>query len=641
MIILTCDKISKSFGIDKVLDQVSFSVYKGTCTGIVGGNGAGKTTLFKIIAGLLEQDQGQIHKGADINIGYLAQNDSIDSNNSIWEELLVVFKPLIAMEERLRDLELEISKHTDTNTDEYRCLAEKYSSLMDDFQKKDGYGYESQMRGVLIGLGFTPDEFYQPIWQLSGGQKTRLALAKLLLSKPDLLLLDEPTNHLDLDAIKWLEGFLKAYEGTIILISHDRYFLDSLCSSIIEIENNKATVFTGNYTDYQKRKRLESESQAKKCELQQKEIARQEAIIKRYRQYNREKSIRAAESRQKALDKMTLIEKPSYSQDIRLSFKCKSQSGIDVLKVKGLSMGFDDKTLFRDISFQIQKGDRVGIIGGNGTGKTTLFKLLLGQLKALDGTIEYGTGLDIGYYEQEQKDLNMANSLLDEISNSFPYLTMTQIRSTLALFLFKGDDVFKRVADLSGGERGRLILAKLMLAQNNFLLLDEPTNHLDMASKEVLENALEDYDGSILVVSHDRYFLNKIVNRILVLENETIKEYLGNYDDYIEKEKLLRLQDQEKNLTKEQLTKTAIREERRKKQEAIRRKRDHARLLEETEKEIKGLEDELKELEIKLSDPKLYEDREVMLKTQQQYSKVKSTLDERYEKWLEMQEGQD
>ncbi|HZK35315.1 MAG TPA: ABC-F family ATP-binding cassette domain-containing protein, partial [Bacillota bacterium] len=541
MIVLACENISKSFGINRVLDHLSFTANKGTCTGIVGANGTGKTTLFEIITGEIPYDSGNIHKAKDISMGYLPQNSSIDSDKTIWEELLDVYEPLLVLEKNIRSLENDISKYKDTSSLDYQDLASRYAKVLDEFEKGNGYGYESQMRGVLVGLGFSSDEFNQPIWQLSGGQKTRVGLAKLLLTRPEILLLDEPTNHLDLSAVQWLEAFLKNYQGTILIISHDRYFLDSLCDRILEIENHKCISFSGNYSEYRRKKTQQRAKENKEYALQQKEIARQEAIIKRYRQFNRERSVKAAESRQKMLDKMTTKDRPVDNEDIRLSFKAGKHCGRDVLDIAGLSMGFDNNLLFDDVSFHMKKGDRVGIIGANGSGKTTMFKLLLGSLKPISGAIKYGTGIDIGYYDQEQDSLNMDNSLIDELSYAFPDLTVTQIRNTLALFLFRDDDVFKKIYTLSGGERGRLMLAKLMLAQNNFLLLDEPTNHLDMASNEVLENALKDYDGSMLVITHDRYFLNKIANCILVLEDKKIKEYQGNYDDYIEKEKLLNL----------------------------------------------------------------------------------------------------
>lgn len=635
MILLSCDRISKSFGVDTILDEVTFSVSESARMGIVGTNGAGKTTLFKLIVGELPYDSGSLHKSRDLTIGYLEQNQNVDSSRTIWAEVLTVYEATLDIEKKIRSLEHSISRHTDTANPEYIALSEEYAALLELFAEKDGYSYESHMRGILTGLGFSPDEFDQPVWQLSGGQKTRVALAKLLLQKPDLLLLDEPTNHLDLDATQWLEGFLKDYDGTIMMISHDRYLLDHLCDSILELENHKAFLYKGNYSEYHQQRNQIKEIQLKEYELQQKEIQRQEAIIQRFRSFNREKSIRAAESRQKALDKIVPLEKPIDLQDIRMSFKARYHSGNDILNVDKLKMEFDGKTLFENISFSLKKGDRVGIIGPNGVGKTTLFRILLKQLQPVSGDIKYGTGIDIGYYDQEQSSIKPDNTAIEELWNSFPQLTETQIRNTLALFLFKGDDVYKSIRQLSGGERGRIMLAKLMLAENNFLLLDEPTNHLDMASKEVLEQSLADYPGTLLTISHDRYFLNKIVDRILLFEKDGITEYLGNYDDYLERKNssvLESLQAEES----EAKTKTALKEERRKEREERQKRRAFAQLLKDTEKEIASLEDQAKELESLLYDPDLYQDPDKMLEIQQQYNEAKAALEAAYERWLEL-----
>ena len=638
MIILSCEKISKSFGVDVILDELTFSVAKGARMGIVGANGAGKTTLFKLITGTMPFDSGNIYKAKDLSIGYLEQNESVDSAKTVWEELLTVYSSTLEMEKKIRSLEHDISLHTNTDDPAYIELTDEYTALMDAFVERDGYIYESLMRGVLIGLGFTNLEFDQPIWQLSGGQKTRVALSKLLLRKPDLLLLDEPTNHLDLDAAQWLEGFLKDYSGTIVTISHDRYFLDRLSNCILDIENHKCMLFQGNYTDYYMKKQQLIESQEKDFLLQQKEVERQEAIIRRYRSFNREKSIKAAESRQKALDKIVLVDKPVFIEDIRMSFNAKKHTGNDVLKVNELSMSFEENSLFENISFSLEKGDRVGIIGANGTGKTTLFNLLLERMQAISGEIKYGTGVDIGYYDQEQSSLTPENTAIDELWISFPQLTQTQIRNTLALFLFRGDDVYKNINKLSGGERGRVMLAKLMLAENNFLLLDEPTNHLDMASKEILEASLENYSGTILVISHDRYFLNKIANRILLLEDKRITEYLGNYDDYIERKNnqtLLNILNAEVPVEK---TKTALKEERKKERDEKQKKKVFSQLLSTMEDNIKSLEERVKQLEKDLCDPDLYLDVDKMREIQQEYNKVKATLESTYDEWLTLQD---
>ncbi len=640
MIILACDGISKSFGIDLVLDGITFSVTEGARMGVVGPNGSGKTTLFRIITGSIAPDSGSVYKAKGAVIGYLEQNSSVESDLAVWDELLKVFEPVLDMEKRIRDLEIDISRYEDTGSPEYKKLADEYAGLLEEFEAKNGYRYESLIRGVLTGLGFSQEEYIKPVSHLSGGQKARVAMARLLLQKPEILLLDEPTNYLDLDAMQWLEDFLKGYSGTVMIISHDRYFLDKVCDSILEIENRKGQVFTGNYSEYHKKKRLQVELQEKEYKLQQKEIERQEAIIRRYRSYNREKSIRAAESREKALAKMTLVEKPVYTEEIRMSFKAKNHCGRDVLSVEGLSMAFGNNRLFENVSFRMEKGDRVGIIGANGTGKTTLFRLLLGRLAPLKGEIRFGTGVDIGYYDQEQTSLDPTNTLMDELIGAFPHLTTGEIRNALALFLFRGDDVFKTISSLSGGERGRVILAKLMLAQNNFLLLDEPTNHLDMASKEVLENALSEYDGSILVISHDRYFLNKIANRILVLENMSVTEYQGNYDDYIAKKAYL---EELKHLEAEKepaMTKTALKEQRKKEQLERQKKKAFKQLLLDLEESIRSLEQELKSREAEMCSPDLYNNVDRMLEIQQLYNNTKSDLDDKYNEWLMLQEDQ-
>lgn len=639
MIVLSCDKITKSFGINTILNEISFSVNEGNRMGIVGPNGAGKTTLFKLITGELLYDSGSLYQSKDLSIAYLEQNESVDSSNSIWDELLLVYAPVLEMEKHIRHLETLISKHSDMNNPKYLVLAEEYSQQLELFAENDGYIYESHMRGILIGLGFSSEEFYQPIWQLSGGQKTRVALAKLLLEKPDLLLLDEPTNHLDLEAIQWLESFLKSYSGTILIISHDRYFLDNLCDCILEVENNNAVLYKGNYTEYQRRRQERRENQQKEYNLQQKEIHRQEEIIKRYRSFNREKSIRAAESREKALDKMERVEKPAYMEDVRMSFRAKKHSGNDILMVEDLSMAFDGKNLFENVTFSMKKGDRVGIIGPNGVGKTTLFRILLGQLQSTSGSIRFGTGVDIGYYDQEQSSLSPDNTALEELWDSFPSLTETQIRNTLALFLLRGDDVYKSIHQLSGGERGRIMLSKLMLAEKNFMLMDEPTNHLDMPTKEVIEDALKDYPGTLLMISHDRYFLNKIVNRIFVFEETGIKEYLGNYDDYQEKRKNQELMEALEAETPIEKTRTAQKEDRKKERDERQKQKAFQEELHKMEQHIHSLEEEVQKLEEQLSDTALYEDTGKMIEIQQCYSHSKTSLEDAYERWMELQES--
>ncbi len=639
MILLSCDKLTKSFGINTILEQISFSVKSGNRIGVVGNNGAGKTTLFKLIAGILPYDEGSIYRTKNLTIGYLEQNQGVDSSNTVWEELLTVYSPVLELEKRIRSLEKQMSNYSETLDPDYIKLTEEYSKLLEQFEENDGYIYESHMRGVLIGLGFDNQEFSQPIWQLSGGQKTKVALAKLLLEKPDLLLLDEPTNHLDLRAVQWLEGFLTEYQGTLLIISHDRYFLDSICDHILEIENRKGNLFQGNYTEYRKKKQELLKTLQKEYELQQKEIQRQKEIIQRFRSFNREKSIKAAESRQKALDKIQKLEKPINTQDVRMSFHVNRQSGNDVLQIENLKMVFDNRDLFANISFSLKKGDRVGIIGPNGVGKTTLFRIIMKELQPSDGIIHYGTGVDIGYYDQEQSSLTTNKSVLDEVWDAFPNLTETQIRNTLALFLFRGDDVFKPIHQLSGGERGRVMLSKLMLAGNNLLILDEPTNHLDMASKEVLEDSLNDYPGTMLIISHDRYFLNKIADRILEFDQNGVIEYLGNYSNYLEKKKN---QELFASLEKDQpaiKTKTALKEERKRERQEREKQKAFRQLLKDVEGKIQTLEEETRELETLLYDPALYKDADKMLEIQKQYNEKKLSLDAAYQEWLELQDS--
>lgn len=639
MILLSCDKITKSFGVNTILNEISFSVNEGNKMGVVGPNGAGKTTLFRLMVGELPSDSGSIYQSKKLSTGYLKQNESVSSSNTIWEELLHVYAPVLKIEKQIRYLENQISQLSNMDDPKYLEIEEEYSLLLDQFAEKDGYIYESHMRGILTGLGFSTEEFHQPIRQLSGGQKTRVALAKLLLKKPDLLLLDEPTNHLDLDAIQWLENFLKDYTGTILMISHDRYFLDGLCDCILGIENKKAELYQGNYSLYQRQKQENRENQKKEYSLQQKEIHRQEEIIKRYRSFNREKSIRAAESRQKALDKMVRFEKPAYMEDVRMSFHTGKHPGNDVLRVEDLSMNFDDRKLFENVSFSIKKGDRVGIIGSNGVGKTTLFRILLRQMTPTSGNVHFGTGVDIGYYDQDQSSLSPNRTTLEELWHAFPGLTETQIRNTLALFLLRGDDVYKSIQQLSGGERGRVMLSKLMLAEKNFMLLDEPTNHLDMPTKEVLEDSLKDYTGTLLMISHDRYFLNKIVNRIFVFEEKGITEYLGNYDDYIEKKKNQeQIQKLEEAMPIEK-TRTAQRQSRRKEREEREKQKAFHQQMQDMEEHIRNLEEEVQELEEQLNDTTLYENTSKMLEVQQIYSQTKASLEKAYEEWLLLHES--
>ena len=531
--ILACHNIKKSFGIDEIIKSASFHIEDNEKAAIVGINGAGKSTLLKMIMGIEDADEGEIIISKGKTIGYLAQHQETNGNNTIYNEVLEVKRPIIEMENRLRAMEEEMNHRQGEELD---ALMEAYSRLNHDFELKNGYSYKSEVNGVLKGLGFNADDYERIISSLSGGQKTRVALAKLLLDKPDIILLDEPTNHLDLRSITWLEGFLMNYPGAVIIVAHDRYFLNRIVSKVIEIDNGTVTTFAGNYSDYSKKKQQLRETQIRQYLNQQQEIKHQEAVIEKLKSFNREKSVKRAESREKALEKIEVLDKPTeVNSKMNIRLEPQTVSGNDVLTVKNLSKSFPPHTLFTDVSFEIKRGERVAIIGDNGTGKTTLLKIINRMCDADSGEFILGSNVEIGYYDQEHHVLHMEKTLFEEISDAYPSLTQTKIRNVLAAFLFTGDDVFKKVSSLSGGERGRLSLAKLMLSNSNFLILDEPTNHLDMVSKEILENALNQYTGTVLYVSHDRYFINETATRILDLQNHTFVNYIGNYDYYLEK----------------------------------------------------------------------------------------------------------
>ena len=531
--ILSCSNICKSFGENDILKQVSFHIEDHEKAAIVGINGAGKSTLLKVLIGKLNADDGVVTWAKGASIGYLAQHQDLEGAETIYDALLEVKKPVIQMEARIRSLELEMKS---ASGDELETKLSEYSRLNHEFEMADGYSYQSEITGVLKGLGFTEDEFSKPITALSGGQKTRVSLGKLLLTKPDILILDEPTNHLDMESIAWLETYLRNYSGAVIIVAHDRYFLDRVVTKIIELDMGHCTVFSGNYSAYSDKKAMLRDAAIRAYLNQQQEIRHQEAVIAKLKSFNREKSIKRAESREKMLDKIERLEKPTQandSMDIRLEPDV--VSGNDVLTVTDLSKSFDTQTLFTNVDFEIKRGERVAIIGNNGTGKTTLLKIINGIIPADSGQIRLGSKVHIGYYDQEHQVLHMDKTLFQEIQDTYPNMNNTQIRNTLAAFLFTGDDVFKLIRDLSGGERGRVSLAKLMLSDANFLLLDEPTNHLDITSKEILESALNRYTGTVLYVSHDRYFINRTATRILDLTDGSFINYIGNYDYYLEK----------------------------------------------------------------------------------------------------------
>lgn len=567
MIVLSCNNLNKSFGIDSILENVNFTVNEYDKIGIIGVNGTGKTTLFKIISGIYGYDSGDIYTSKDCEIGYLEQNTNFHSENTILEEVLEVFKDVIEMEKYLRDLEHKISEESsNTNSTTLEKLMNEYSNKLEAFSDMNGYGYKSEAKGVLKGLGFSDEDMDKPISILSGGEKTRVLLGKLLLKKPTLLLLDEPTNHLDSEAIEWLEVFLKQYKGTVILISHDRYFLDQVVNRIFEIHNKKLKTYNGNYSDFIKASAIEKELELKKFEDQQKDIKKQEESIERLKAFGREKHLKRARSKEKALAKVDVLDKPeAYRKKAKIEFNPSVTSGNDVLQLRDISMGYGERILFKDLNLDIYRGEKVALIGANGIGKSTLFKIIMNEITPLSGYIKFGTNVNVSYFHQEQKTLNLDNTIIDEIWEDNKQLTQTSLRTMLGAFLFEGEEVFKKISTLSGGERARVAILKLILSNANLLLLDEPTNHLDIDSKEVLEEALSSYTGTIFTISHDRYFLNTVVDKVLVLDENGITEYLGNYDYYIEKKK----QVQEMNTVEvvEEKTKTQLKEEKRKERE--------------------------------------------------------------------------
>ena len=531
--ILACQNINKAFGTNVILKDASFHIEEKEKAAIVGINGAGKSTLLKIIMKQIPADSGEVILAKDRTIGYLAQHEAVSSGNTIYEELLEVKQDIFELERHIRTLELQMKSQSGGELEQ---TLELYNRLNTEFEQKNGYACKSEIVGVLKGLGFTEDEFSKQVDTLSGGQKTRVALGKLLLAKPDLILLDEPTNHLDMQSIAWLENFLINYSGAVIIVAHDRYFLNRVVSKVIEIDHAKATTFLGNYSAYSEKKAQLRDSQLKAWMNQQREIKHQQEVIDKLKSLNREKSIKRAESREKMLEKMEVLDRPDTEvQELKLSLEPRFPSGNDVLRVEGLAKSFGDHTLFTDLDFEIKRGERVALIGNNGTGKTTILKIINELLAADAGSFTLGSKVCIGYYDQEHHVLHMEKTLFEEISDDYPTLTNTEIRNVLAAFLFTGDDVFKRISDLSGGERGRVSLAKLMLSEANFLILDEPTNHLDILSKEILEQALNRYTGTVFYVSHDRYFINQTATRILELTGNTLVNYIGNYDYYLEK----------------------------------------------------------------------------------------------------------
>lgn len=627
MIILSAQHIAKSFGVNAVLRDVSLTVQQGDRIGLVGVNGCGKSTLMRILAGLDAQDGGEISLVRGLRVGYLAQQNMVTSGETVWNELQKVYEQVFAMEKKLRELEDEMA-HAHTDAQRFAQLSADYDRLTQRFEEADGYSWKSMVSGVLNGLGFKPAQYDQCVDSLSGGEQTRLCLARLLLQKPDLLLLDEPTNHLDMETLQWLENYLAAYKGSVLVISHDRYFLDHVCTGIVEILMGASEQYNGNYTRYIAQRQERFESRMRAYEIQQKEIERQQAIIARYRMFNREKSIRAAESREKALDRMEKLEKPADERAIRFSFEARRRTGEDVLQLTEVSKSFGEKHLFHDLTLRVRAGDRVALIGPNGVGKSTLIKIIVGEEQPDTGFIRYGSNVDIGYYDQHQSTLHADKTALDEIWDRFPQMEQSNVRGALGMFLFTGDDVFKPIHTLSGGEKGRVALTALMLRKDNLLLLDEPTNHLDMDSREVLEDALTDFGGTIITVSHDRYFINRIANRIIEMQPDGVTEYIGNYDDYIERKNRPVAVEAEAGKTKTELEK----EKRREKlsRQALRQLKIRAQ---EAEKAVGVKEAEIAELEAQMADPSLYSDAQKSADVQRAYQKAQQALQTLYEQW--------
>ena len=633
MIVLSCNNLNKSFGIDSILENVNFTVNEYDKIGIIGVNGTGKTTLFKIISGIYGYDSGDIYTSKDCEIGYLEQNTNFHSENTILEEVLEVFKDVIDMEKYLRDLEHKISEESSNiNSIALEKLMNEYSNKLEEFSDMNGYGYKSEAKGVLKGLGFSDEDMNKPISILSGGEKTRVLLGKLLLKKPTLLLLDEPTNHLDSEAIEWLEIFLKQYKGTVILISHDRYFLDQVVNRIFEIHNKKLKTYKGNYSDFIKASAIEKELELKKFEDQQKDLKKQEESIERLKAFGREKHLKRARSKEKALAKIDVLDKPeAYRKKARIEFNPSVTSGNDVLQLRDISMGYGERILFKDLNLDIYRGEKVALIGANGIGKSTLFKIIMNEIAPLSGNIKFGTNVNVSYFHQEQKTLTLDNTIIDEIWEDNKHLTQTDLRSMLGAFLFEGEEVFKKISTLSGGERARVAILKLILSNANLLLLDEPTNHLDIDSKEVLEEALSGYTGTIFTISHDRYFLNTVVDKVLVLDENGITEYLGNYDYYIEKKK----QVQEMNNVEviEEKTKTQLKEEKRKEREQREAEKKNRVKRQNIEKEIEETEAKIEEMDILLCQEEVYSNPEKSKDVSQQKASLEEKLSALYEEW--------
>lgn len=624
--ILSCNDIKKSFGVKNILSNISFNINEKDRVALVGVNGAGKSTLFKIIVGEISKDSGDINIPKNTKIGYFSQNLNLNENNSLFDELLTVFSQIINMEFKLRELEQKMQIY---KNEELNLIIKEYDKISTYLSENNSFDYNSRIKGVLKGLGFTEDDFYKEIKFLSGGQKTRVALGKILLEEPDILLLDEPTNHLDIKSIQWLENFLKSYSKALFIISHDRYFLNKIVNKVIELENTKSTIYNGNYSDYAEKKHIAREIMLKHYLNQQKEIKKQEEVIKKLRSYNREKFVKRAESREKLLDKMEKIEKPdNLPAQMRLSLSPKKESGNDVLIVENLSKSFDFN-LFNNISFDIKKGDKVALIGANGIGKTTLIKMIMEKTSIDNGSIKLGSNVVIGYYDQEQQNLNLDKTIFDEISDTYPNLKNEEIRNALAVFVFTGDDVFKKISTLSGGEKGRVALAKIMLSNANFLILDEPTNHLDMVSKEILEDAIKNYTGTCIYISHDRFFINNTATKVIELTKSKMNIYLGNYDYYLEKCEQKEIVSE--NIKSKEISDNKMDWKAQKETQAEARKKENA--IKKLEQEIENIENKINEANEKLTLEEVYTNPYKSKEIYEEKTKLEEELNILYDKW--------
>ena len=627
--VLSCQNISKAYGADEILNQINFHIEAKEKLAIVGINGAGKSTLLKIIMGEEEADEGQVIIGKDITVGYLAQHQDSYYDKTIYEELLSVKQDVINLQNQIRELENNMKNLSGKELEE---ALDRYTKMNHTFEQQDGYVFESMITGILKGLGFSEDDFHRPVSELSGGQKTRVSLGRLLLSRPDIILLDEPTNHLDLNNIRWLEGYLGNYDGAVIIVSHDRYFLDKIVTKVVEIENTKATIYHGNYSYYAQTREEVRLSKYRAYMNQQAEIKHQEEVITKLKQFNREKSIKRAESREKMLNRIERIEKPQEINDeMRLTLTPAVESGNDVLFIDGLSKSFGNHVIFENVHMDIKRGERVALIGNNGTGKTTILKIINQLLPKDSGTITLGAQVHIGYYDQEHQVLHADKTIFDELQDAYPAMTNTKVRNLLAAFLFTGDDVFKQIKDLSGGERGRVSLAKLMLSNANFLILDEPTNHLDIVSKEILENALKHYTGTLLYVSHDRYFINQTATRILDLTKNGIKSYIGNYDYYVEQQLVSTAQAEEKSTAVKNETEAKKDWKLAKEEQAKERKKQND--LKKCENRIEELEALITSLDEQMSDAAIATNVEKLTALSKEQEQAREELDLLYEQW--------